>query len=155
MKKLKAFSPVLCGTIPLNINVAGSDLDIICEATNFERLENILLQHYAQIADFSIRYAEIKHVPSLIANFSSEDFKIEVFAQATPVKQQYAFRHMCVEKRILGLAGDFFRQQVIRLKAEGVKTEPAFAQLLKLQGDPYDALLELESYRDNKILSLL
>lgn len=155
METLKAYSPVLCGTIPLNINVAGSDLDIICEATNFERLENTLRQHYAQLVDFSIRYAEVRHVPSLIANFSSEDFKIEVFAQATPVKQQYAFRHMCVEKRILELAGYSFRQQVMRLKEEGVKTEPAFAQLLSLSGDPYDALLELESYPDNKILYLL
>jgi hypothetical protein len=135
--------------------VAGSDLDIICEATNFESLENTLLQHYAHLADFSIRHTGIRHVPSLIANFGSGDFKIEVFAQAQPVKQQYAFRHMCIEKRILDLAGNSFRQQVIRLKTKGLKTEPAFAHMLKLRGDPYDALLALENYEDDKILSLL
>ncbi|MEK6477231.1 DUF4269 domain-containing protein [Catalinimonas sp. 4WD22] len=154
-EKLKAYSPVLCGTIPLNLNVSGSDLDIICEAADFRYLESILLRHYAHLSDFSIRHTEIRRVLSLVTNFSSGDFKIEVFVQAQPVKQQYAFRHMCIEKRILDLAGDSFCQQVICLKAQGLKTEPAFAQLLKLQGDPYDALLELESYRDNEILYLL
>jgi hypothetical protein len=35
------------------------------------------------------------------------------------------------------------REEIIRLKEKGIKTEPAFAQIFGLVGDPYDELLAL------------
>ncbi len=35
-EKLYAFDPVLAGTIPININIATSDLDILCHFKNKE-----------------------------------------------------------------------------------------------------------------------
>ena len=38
--------------------------------------------------------------------------------------------------------GAAFRQKIFQLKQSGFKTEPAFAQALNLDGDPYLALLD-------------
>lgn len=51
---------------------------------------------------------------------------------------------MLVEHQILAQKGKDFRAKIIDLKKMGIKTEPAFAQLLGLQGDPYKSLLKLE-----------
>ncbi|MBL1705198.1 DUF4269 domain-containing protein [Klebsiella pneumoniae] len=35
------------------------------------------------------------------------------------------------------------REEILRLKENGLKTEPAFAQVLNINGDPYEALILL------------
>jgi len=51
---------------------------------------------------------------------------------------------MVTEYDILNHFGEDFRQQIIALKKAGYKTEPAFANILNLKGDPYTALLEFK-----------
>ena len=46
------------------------------------------------------------------------------------------------------------KSKVIELKQSGQKTEPAFAALLQLQGDPYAAMLKLEKLSDDELVSL-
>lgn len=53
---------------------------------------------------------------------------------------------MLIEYNLLKTYGDPFRERIIQLKKQGIKTEPAFAQLLGLKGDPYLALLDLEKF---------
>lgn len=155
MQSLEAYTPVVCGTIPLRIDIAGSDIDIICEADDFVKLEQLLRKQYAALSAFACCHRLIRGTPSLVTNLRHQNFEVEIFAQAVPVRQQYAFRHMCIEKRILDLAELAFRQEIIQLKTEGMKTEPAFAHLLKLSGDPYDSLLILENHSDAEIRALL
>jgi hypothetical protein len=50
---------------------------------------------------------------------------------------------MIIEHRVLIEKGEKFRQEIIKLKRQGLKTEPAFAKLLGLDGNPYEALLKL------------
>ena len=50
---------------------------------------------------------------------------------------------MLAEARILSLLGPDFAKRVRGLKRQNVKTEPAFAQLLRLSGDPYIGVAEL------------
>jgi len=51
---------------------------------------------------------------------------------------------MIIENRILKEKGSKFKQRLKELKADGIKTEPAFAKLLGLHGNPYTELLKLE-----------
>ena len=69
---------------------------------------------------------------------------MEIFGQAVPTAQQNGFRHLLVEAAVLEAGGRTWRRAVRQLKKQGLKTEPAFAFLLQLTGDPYVALLELE-----------
>ncbi|MNK30599.1 hypothetical protein D3C87_490190 [compost metagenome] len=51
---------------------------------------------------------------------------------------------MLIEHQILQEKGEDFRLKIIALKRNGYKTEPAFAKLLNLQGNPYLDLLKYE-----------
>ena len=50
---------------------------------------------------------------------------------------------MIIENDILKEKGLDFKQKIKQLKSDGLKTEPAFAKLLGLQGNPYIELLKL------------
>ncbi len=63
-------------------------------------------------------------------------------------------RHFQIERRLLALFGVDFQSRVVALKRQGIKTEPAFAALLKLPGDPYEALLTLGAWTDDRLQML-
>ncbi|MDO7873476.1 DUF4269 domain-containing protein [Hymenobacter sp. ASUV-10] len=151
------FDPVLAGTIPLNIDVPGSDLDLICEvpAGAAPQFRQRLRDHYGTLPGFTLTEGIVNGIASTACNFRRPDFELEIFGQPRPVRQQHAYRHMVVEARVLALGGVLWQQAVRRLKAQGMKTEPAFAQLLGLTGDPYAALLTLEEWSDAALQALL
>jgi hypothetical protein len=154
MQILLPYKPVLCGTIPLNIHIPGSDLDIICEVADFPGFEQHLIDYFADYPDFSLTYSNSYSGRVLTATFT-DVFPLEIFGQAVPVKQQHAFRHMIQESRVLSLADEAFRLKVVNLKKTGLSTEAAFTKLLQLTGDPYKAVLSLESMTDEQISLLL
>lgn len=49
---------------------------------------------------------------------------------------------MIAEYKILQAKGEEFKQKIIELKKQGIKTEPAFGMLLGLE-NPYEELLKL------------
>ena len=51
---------------------------------------------------------------------------------------------MLAEYKILNNKGLEFKNEIKELKAKGIKTEPAFAKLLGLKGDPYLELLKVK-----------
>lgn len=140
-EKLSAFNPLLAGTIPIEIDIPVSDLDIICHWQNVTDFILLLEKSFAAEQDFSLRKEMINGQQTVIANFWIDDFEVEVFGQNIPSTKQNAFKHMLIEHQILQEKGDGFKQQIIELKRQGLKTEPAFAQLLELAGNPYEALL--------------
>jgi hypothetical protein len=143
LKLLQGFSPVLTGTIPINIDIESSDLDIICCYENAGLFMDVLIRHFSNYEGFALRETTINYTDSVIANFYLPGFEVEIFGQPTPVQQQNAYRHMLVEYALLQQHGEGFRRAVIDLKHQGMKTEPAFAWLLDLPGDPYQAMLDL------------
>jgi len=143
---LHAFDPVLAGTIPLGIDLPTSDVDVICEVPlpNQASFAQVLQDQYGHLAGFKLRHTVSQGRAAIVGGFCYAGVAIEVFGQALPTGQQYAVRHLVIEAAILQVGGEAWRVAVQRLKQQGLKTEPAFAQLLHLPGDPYEALLTLE-----------
>ncbi|CAH0227652.1 hypothetical protein SRABI27_02390 [Pedobacter sp. Bi27] len=141
--KLAPYHPILVGTIPINIDIENSDLDIICEVSDKNEFIDKLNVLFRSEKDFIIR--ESLKFDAIKANFIIDGFEIEIFGQNIPTARQNAYRHMLIEHKLLLARDEKFRQDIIDLKNQGYKTEPAFAKLLRLDGNAYEELLKLES----------
>lgn len=142
LSNLSEFDPILVGTIPINIDIENSDLDIVCHWKNKTEFIDKLNSIFRQENEFKIREILLNNNESIVVNFRIQGFEIEIFGQNTPVKNQNGYKHMIIEHEILQAKGENFRLEIIKLKQNGYKTEPAFAFLLGLKGDPYAELLE-------------
>ena len=144
MFRLRQFDPILVGTIPIRIDIEDSDLDIICYCKDRNDFIKVITDNFKDAEDFEIYDLNEQEHPAICANFKMDGFPIEVFGQDIPTKKQNAYRHMIIENRLLSEQGETFRQQIIELKRQGIKTEPAFGLLLGLTGNPYNELLNFE-----------
>jgi hypothetical protein len=150
---LKPFRPVLTGTLPLDIFLEEkSDLDIICTSPELGNVEKTLHKFYNKAAGFSVERKTINTIQTLLCRFSLEGFAFEIFCQPEEPVGQAAYRHMVIEFKILQRHGLEFKNRILTLKRSGLKTEPAFAKLLGLKGDPYEALLQLSDESINNSL---
>lgn len=144
LEVLADYGPVLIGSIPIRVNLAGSDIDISCcygDAEDFRADLRALFGHYP---GFELRERVLNGTLAVIANFAVEDMPVEIFGQPIPAKEQYGYRHMLIEYRLLLERGEHFRDQVVALKEQGRNTEAAFCEILGLSGNPFEALLTLE-----------
>ena len=138
------FEPILVGTIPINIAIENSDLDIICYWKNKTDFKTKIQSVFGKEKEFKIRETKIDNQETVVANFKIDPFEIEIFGQNIPTKNQNGYKHMIIEDQILTFKGENFRLEIIKLKQKGYKTEPAFGLLLGLKNDPY---LELLNYK--------
>lgn len=138
------FEPILVGTIPINIDIENSDLDIICYWKNKTDFKTKIQSFFGNEKEFSIRETQINDQETVVANFRIDPFEIEIFGQNIPTKNQNGYKHMIIENQILASKDENFRLEIIKLKQNGYKTEPAFGLLLGLKSDPY---LELLRYK--------
>jgi len=141
MEDFEEYSPVLCGTIPLGIDIEGSDLDIIFEVNDFTQFKGKIESLYQDMQDFRIKQTKIRNFPVLKANFMFGGFEFELFGQPQPVNEQFAYIHMLIEYHLMKETPQL-REKVIVLKQQGYKTEPAFCKALGLEGDPYESLID-------------
>lgn len=141
LEKLSDFNPILVGTIPINIDIENSDLDIVCyweDKLNFiEKVKDL----FGKKNHFTINEVLINNQESVVANFYLGTFEIEIFGQNIPTKNQNGYKHMVIEDQILRSRDENFRLEIIKLKQNGYKTEPAFGMLLGLNGNVYEELL--------------
>ncbi|KAF2338792.1 DUF4269 domain-containing protein [Flavobacterium ginsenosidimutans] len=141
LENLTDFDPILVGTIPINIDIENSDLDIICCFENKLDFIERIKQLFEKESHFVIREIVINNQESIVANFIIEGFEVEIFGQNIPTKLQNSYKHMIIEDKILHSRDENFRLEVIKLKKSGIKTEPAFGLLLGLKGNVYEELL--------------
>jgi len=151
---LRDYDPILVGTVPIGVNVKSSDLDIICEVKGFNDFERQMEEQFKDYFDFSLTRRVVNDMERIKVNFVIEGWPIEIFGHEQPTREQNGFRHMVIEDRMLRIYGKHFKDQIILLKIEGLKTEPAFAKVLKLEGDPYLRLLEIYNWTDDELREL-
>lgn len=142
MEKLANFQPLLVGTIPIDIAKKDSDLDIVCSFEDKEVFKEEIQGNFSNYPQFSMMEKIFQDEPTVIVRFMMGKFLLEIFAQNKPSYQQIAFQHKLIEHEILNARGKDFKKEIIKLKESGMKTEAAFAQLLNLKGDPFQALLD-------------
>lgn len=140
----RKYQPLVAGTFPLDLAVENSDLDILLNVADLDLLETELVAEYKFTDDLRVQRSIVDELETLIANFSIDGVPFEVFAQNKESVKQTAYRHFLIEERLLKTHGPAFQQKVRAFRAQGLKTEPAFARALNLAGDPYLELLRLQ-----------
>jgi hypothetical protein len=148
---LAPYDPILVGTIPIGIDIPGSDLDIACRVTDFAAFEQTIHEVFGHLPDLSVDSRNVNGMDRIVVRFRYKGWMFEIFGQPVPTKQQNGYRHMVVEYRLLQLIGEAGRERIIELKQAGIKTEPAFAELLGIPGDPYAALLDMYNWSDDRL----
>lgn len=143
MELLAEYQPLLVGTVPLGIQVADSDLDIICEVHDPERFTADVRRYFGDRQGFAAVTREVRGTTRTKINFRAEGWPIEIFGQPVNTREQNGWLHMLAEYRVMDLLGQSFIREIMHLRSLGMKTEPAFARLLNLEGDPYEAMLPL------------
>lgn len=147
---LQKYTPLVVGTIPLGIYVESSDIDIVCCATDLLEFREFMQCHFSSYENFSEKLQNDVYVVS----FFVDGTEIEIYAKDQASHLQNGYRHMQIEYRILKFLGEDFAKRILYLKQSGLKTEPAFGKLLRLD-NPYDDLLRLESYTNDQLEAFL
>jgi len=148
---LKEYDPIVVGTIPIRIDIPGSDIDIVCNVSGILSFRELVKRSFSKYELFSDTIRDDEQV--YVASFIYDGLEIEIYATDKPSHLQNGYLHMIVEYRILCLKGEKFRAEIIRLKENGYKTEPAFGKLLGLE-NPYQDLLELGKLSDEGLKHL-
>ena len=151
LKTFKNYNPLVSGTFPLDIAVKNSDIDIIMSSENLDALADLIEENYKTEHAFKLQRSQT----NVIAEFQSQGFVFELYAEQKPASLQNAHLHFILEERLLKLASTDFKKQIVQLKEAGVKTEPAFAEALGLTGDAYQALLDIRKKSEAELLTLL
>jgi predicted metalloenzyme YecM len=153
LKKLKDYSPLVAGTFPLDIFTRDSDLDILICHIDTAKAKQLFDDHFNNFENYESHVGHDNGKDYALARFTFEAVPFELYAEATPTIEQRAYKHFQIEERFLKLGGPQFKKKIKQLRAEGVKTEPAFAKALELKGDPYLKLLELHGNSDEELLA--
>ncbi|WP_027580374.1 DUF4269 domain-containing protein [Bradyrhizobium sp. Ai1a-2] len=151
---LRAFDPRVVGTLPLALSVPGSDIDIVCHAFDPVAFAATIWRQYQSCVGFRL-YQWTSSGQPVVARFEWGGWPFEVFGDARPVDQQHGWLHFEIEKRLLALDDGRLRKAVLQQRSAGIKTEPAFAAVLGIEGDPYRGLLELASESDVQLRARL
>jgi hypothetical protein len=151
---LREFNPVLIGTPPLGIAIKNSDIDVACSSNDLDVFKMVASSKFSGFDGFRSHDSIVQEQKSVIVNFHAFNWEIEIFCQILPTAEQLGVRHFRIEQRLLNLEPRL-KRVVTLLKKNGMKTEPAFASALRLLGDPYSAILELENLDDNDLAKMI
>ncbi|MES0882989.1 DUF4269 domain-containing protein [Roseibium sp. SCP14] len=154
LDRLIEFAPVIIGTPPLEIAIDTSDIDIACSSSDLSHFSDVVRLQFGGFEEFHVRSVDHLSHPAVVASFFAMDWQIELFCQALKTDDQWGVRHFRVEQRVLAIEPGL-RDEVLKLRQQGLKTEPAFARLLDLKGDPYEAMLDLGDKSDKELREII
>ena len=142
-------------SICLELDLPESDVDIICEDTPDGSFAELARKEFEEHDDFLLRQFRRSEEQITVASFRLRGFAIEFFATAKPIELQNAWKHLTAFSRLLRFGGEVLRERVVELKLKGLKTEPAFAEVLCIGGDPYEELFRLADVEDAELQRLV
>lgn len=151
LRVFKKYEPLVSGTFPLDIHTPESDIDILMSAVDLMELKGALIEQYGKLNGFDIQKFLFDGAETLTAQFKVDGVPFEIFAQTQKTTAQAAFLHFLIEERLLKLGGKKLKEEIQVLRAKGFKTEPAFAEALKLNGDCYKELLMLQKKSNQEL----
>jgi predicted metalloenzyme YecM len=155
LEVLKDFNPLVVGTFPLELQTEKSDLDIIASAKDQVAFKTLLEENYIWQPHFQAHFKLKKGNPVVVVRFEYDGVPIEIFSQDKPTTEIESYKHFIVEERLLKLGGEKLKSALQTLRAKGEKTEPAFAKVFGLEGDPYEALLGLATKNEAELPKLV
>ena len=154
LSSLARFDPRVAGTPPLGLDLPDSDIDVLCHAPDPKDFALAVWAAFGNHPGFAARQWVSGGRP-VIANFEAEGWTFELFGSRQPTEEQIGWRHFRIEQRLLSIGGEALRTLIMDERRKGLKTEPAFAAVLHLSGNPYEALLGLETWSDEALADLL
>lgn len=153
---LEAYDPVVVGTFPLGLDREGSDVDVLCHADDLQRFIDHATAAFGDHEQFgSHRFVPRDGHEAAVVRFAVDEVPIEVFAQPVPTTDQHGYRHLQVERRVLALGGERLATKLRASRAPGASVEAAFAEVLGLTGDPFEAVLSLEGASTARLEALV
>ncbi|RDY69116.1 DUF4269 domain-containing protein, partial [Halobacillus trueperi] len=99
--ELSIYNPILCGTIPIGIDLDNSDLDIVMDVKDLRLFEKKLDAFYGDKPGFTMKRKIIRGREVVKANFLSNNFELELFGQNQSTYFQNAYLHMIIEHVLL------------------------------------------------------
>lgn len=154
LKILREYTPLIAGTFPLGLHVENSDLDVIVSVSDLKAFADLMTKEFSHLKDFQLFNEIIDGEPALRVHFLVHNIPVEIIGQKTASVRQTAYLHFLLEERILKLNSSYFRTQIRMARDQGLKTEPAFAKVLKIAGDPYKELLRLQGLSNADLCGL-
>lgn len=153
LKAMSKYTPLVSGSIPLNIQNEKSDIDIIFSSQDLNQFAKDLAQYANQYSP-EITIKNLRGHESAIVRYITEHGKYECVAQKRPVYEIIANQHFLIESRLLNIAGEEARSAIYKLKKAGIPTEPAFAQYFQISGEPYETLLQMNLLSESQLNEL-
>lgn len=150
LKNLKLYKPLVVGTYPLGLNTNSSDIDILLYNDDLNELTNTVKNYYKNFDSFNIHCDEKNNY--IVISFNFENLKFELYAEKVPTLQQRALKHFQIEERLLKLGSSRFKQKIVNYRGQGLKTEPAFAKAMGLNGNSYIELLNIYDYSEDQLI---
>ena len=140
MEGLSLYQPTVVSTIWAGLDIETSDINILCSYQDEAAYRSDLEQFLSSFEFIEIESGEQR----VVARFQFQNFPFEIFASPTPIEDQSGWRHFQIMQRLVELPYPTLISDLVNCKRRGMKTEPAIAKLLRLEGDPYESVLSLE-----------
>lgn len=147
LARLSPFKGTVVSSIFVDLDLDHSDIDVICCFSDPAPFQSHLSQEFGHYEAFKVKCGE----NVVLCNFWAGGFEFEIYGTTVDIPDQPAYRHYKIMERLLKIGGQNFTQSIKQLKAGGLKTEPAICHYLKIAGDPYQAILDLENWTDERI----
>jgi len=141
LRVLKPYAPLIVGTLPIDVHLPDSDVDVICHVKAPKAFMALLVQRFGDQPSFTLGRTTLQRKPAVVCSFRHRRTLFEIVGMPVATHTQRAYVHLMVEAALLQETGA--HAAIRRLKRQGLKTEPAFARHFKLAGDPYQAVARL------------